>query len=59
MILKTPIQDAEQESLIWIPSTSWEFSIKATQVLIRQNNRAEDHIQNYKGMEQDLKVKDV
>lgn len=57
MILKTPIQHAEQDSLIWIPSTSLEFSIKATHVLIRQNNRAEDHIQTIKEWNKIWKLK--
>lgn len=44
-ILNTTIHHAEQDMLIWIPSTSGEFSIKATHVLINQNNKAEDHSQ--------------
>lgn len=35
-ILKTPILDKELERLVWLPSTSGDFSVKATHRLLRQ-----------------------
>lgn len=48
-ILKTLIQHAEKDKLIWIPSTSGEFSIKA--------NKVEDHSQTRHEWNQIWKLK--